>query len=252
MILGGGLPGLHGQSPNPGPAGPPVQVEIDFTVYGVGSETGRGLHFLAAEGQWRPLLFQSSDRSPRYHYKGPNPIRFGIDTGRIDTHGLPIWETRAEALCPTTKGRYLFFFWPSRSATSAGAETSVGLNLVVIDDSTRGLPVNHLLFFNATGAELMGVLGKKEIRLPNGLTGPLPVADSFGEDLFIGLVVRYADSFKKVLQNNWRFYPGNRTIMVLIPPRNPNSFRIGAIRLTDYVEENPETDLTRESSDATP
>jgi hypothetical protein len=128
----------------------------------------------------------------------------------------------------------IFFKLNSKKDDEIGPE----FNLTAIDDSPRGLPIDHIAFVNLTQANFACRFIKDDMLLRPGLTGPISVADALEEDLFIGLAVMTENSQRVVLKNNWEFHPGNRHLILLLPPKKKGSFRIRAYRITEFVGEN--------------
>jgi hypothetical protein len=105
-----------------------------------------------------------------------------------------------------------------------------------MEDGEAGFPNESLVFFNTTNVTFHGVLGRQTMTVPPGISGPFDLTQYFDSPVPIGLVVRDGDESHDVLLNRMRFYPGRRTVALLLLPKDPNSKRIRLRRLTELVQ----------------
>lgn len=223
---------------------PPVN--IDFRVFPLGEANWDGIYYFAEEGEPVEVRFNSFNRSLRsYSYEGPPWLVF-YRKGPV-VEGEQTWNPVAAV---EIKGRYdepLIFFTrssvidpndppPANAGVTGPARPE--FNLAIYDDSPRAFPSDHVVFLNVTGAPLLGIFGDRKMFFNRGLEGPMDL-DSLGmEDIKVGLVVKREDDVKVVMNNRWSFQPGNRHIIILMPPRSANSYKIRAYRITEFVGEN--------------
>lgn len=230
---------------------------IRFRLYAVNSRGFEGLHYLEKPQSTEPteLRFRAYNRSAWFSYEGSSPlVIFRLVPA---TDGSLVRQPVASVSLPQTRGDFLFFFVentanieqtadappPPPAPPQAPGSTPPPLpppnlplyDILPMDDSLRAFPMDSVAFLNFTGARLLGIFGEKEITLETGLSPIFSLREIESKDLFVGLVVRYADSYKKVLQNRWNFFPNNRTVVLLLPPERPGSFRIQAYRIGEFI-----------------
>ncbi len=201
---------------------------IAFSVFGAGEAWREELFWKDANQKPRRLEFRRFTRSPEYVHPGPYPVVFY----RKKTAA---YRPAARAVIPPDGEKFLFIFYPREAGNEAAPEETEDFRVFVLDDSLRAAPANTVVFFNATGSPLDGVLGDEKIHLPEGLAGPFPLPGKPGNGVFTGFAARREGVYKKVLENRWLFHPRNRHMVLLMPPENPGGERIQACRLAEYV-----------------
>ena len=208
-------------------------VRVKFRTLPILSADWEGIFYQPApEEEMVEIHFRSLSRSfLTYDYYGPKTLRFYREDG-LDEEGEMRYRTIGQV--NAIYKEMLIFFKPYPKQ----AETDSEFKLLPIDDSPNGLPINHISFINLTRASFACRFVEDKMVLPPGLTGPISVQDALGEDLFIGLAVSNAQTQRVVLKNRWEFQPGNRHIILLLPPKKAGSFRIRAYRITEFVGEN--------------
>lgn len=208
-------------------------VRVKFRTLPILSADWEGIFYQPApEEEMVEIHFRSLSRSfLTYDYYGPRTLRFYREDG-LDEEGEMRYRT--VGLVNAAYKDLLIFFKPN----SRQAETDPEFKLLPLDDSPNGLPINHISFINLTRASFACRFVEDNMVLPPGLTGPISIQDALGEDLFIGLAVSNAQTQRVVLKNRWEFQPGNRHLILLLPPKKAGSFRIRAYRITEFVGEN--------------
>jgi hypothetical protein len=78
----------------------------------------------------------------------------------------------------------------------------------------------------------------QNIEIQPGENEPISVRSRLKEDIFIGLAITNENTHRVVLKSRWQFNPGNRHHILLLPPSREGSFRIRALRITEYVGDN--------------
>lgn len=207
-------------------------IRLSFSTYATDSRTIDGLFYYATPGALLPVGFRAYDRSFAHDYFGPNPIIFYRQ--ELSAEGVLVPKPVAQVRIPAGANPALLFFREVRPSGDAASERE--FSILAMNDSRQSFPLDHVIFYNATSARLLGRFGDDEIVLEPGLSAPLPVREYQDSEVFIGLVVQYEGSLRKVLQNRWRFSRDNRDLIVLLPPERPNSFRLKALRINEYVE----------------
>ena len=214
---------LHAQ--RPGEAPPERNLKVRFYAYGSGSFAG--IHFAPKPGDSEELILYPGSATETFDYRGPPTLQLFRETVRPGMPPLrsPIGEV------PIADGLREVFVLVVKLA---GSEDTY--RLFACDDSLGGLPENHLAFLNLTGANLEGLVGETPVELSAGLSEPFSVEPYFGQRaVLVGLTVRYEDTHRIVLENRTRFYPGRRTLVVLLPPEKEGSFDVVAFKIQDIV-----------------
>ncbi|MDX2109099.1 MAG: hypothetical protein SFY80_02545 [Verrucomicrobiota bacterium] len=206
---------------------------VAFTVYSLTQDTSTALYYrpnssLPATAQ---VSFRKFARSRSYTYSGAPEFTLYSKVMRTNSAGTEEAQYIAVAHCtlPMTATRVLFILAPAADGSIAP------LTITAIYDSITAFPRNTLCFYNATGSPLAGNLGSTPLSLNAGASAPISMIDTSGQETPIVLTLKHGDRVITVLHNNWRFYPNNRTLIILLPPKGPDSYRIQAFRLSEYL-----------------
>jgi len=216
---------------------PPPNTSISLSIYCRGSADWEGLFYFADPATPVELELYRGGRSDVYNYSGPRELalfrQYTSDDGEV------AYRAVTSATIPETNERQLLaFLTPLRDGAKQGDRE---FNLALMPDIEEVVPIDHLVFFNGSGARLLGILGDQQIDLNPGLSKPISTKEfQSGKDIRMGLTVRYQDTFKIVLENYVRFFPNRRNLVVLLPPEEPNSFKIVAFRLDKHVTPSPQ------------
>ena len=154
-------------------------------------------------------------------------MRFYRENG-LDDEG--VMQYRVVGQVDVIAGDMLIFF--------AEARKSGGIfefSLLALDDSPRGLPMNHVAFLNFTPVPLSCRFMDRDMILTPGENKPISVEKRLNEDIFIGLAVTNNNSHRVVLKSRRQFHEGNRHHILLLPPSREGSFRMRAFRITEFV-----------------
>lgn len=225
ILLAVGLWGALGLTAQTG--NPPV-AEFTFTVFKDSTEPIAGVFFQRAGGREQELTFRRSQRSFAFEYQGAPEMVFYRRAK--DAEGNDIKVPVAMATVPIEWKQVMMFFFPNPRAEEGGPEFFV----YPMNDSVEALPVDHLIFFNATGAPLLGVFGTQEIQLGMGAAGPFDLRPFLDATVPIGLVVKDGETFRKVYVSRLSFSQGSRVILLLMPPRREGSYRIMVRGIYDF------------------
>jgi len=203
-------------------------VSIRFSVYSIGGAETAEVYYQPRPGIYEPVTFWPQERSPQHRYRGTLPIQFFAQ--EVTEEGEINYEPIAEATLKSRHRQWLFFFVPNPGSESKRKRFSVA----VMGDSASAFPLNTVTFFNATGAELRGTIGKKGLELQEGVSAPIALNLDESQSLFVGLAVSQKQGYQPVLQNHWTFYPDYREVVILLPPKPSDAFRIQAYRLSEH------------------
>jgi len=214
-----------GQAPN--------EVSVTFTVFKDTTDPIEGVFFVGEGGRAAEVTFRRGQRSFSFRHRGGPVIHFFRKS--VDASGNEVRvPVGAATLSPQWREALLFFF-PNPQWPTTGPEFFVQ----AMNDSRSAIPTDHLVFFNATGATLLGVFGQQEIELGVGATGPFDLGPFLDSSVPIGLVVKDGESFREVYVSRLTFSPGSRTILLLMPPRREGSYRIMVRGIYDFSSEPP-------------
>lgn len=198
---------------------------IEFTVFGEIGRNWDGLYYSPDGRRYEEVSFARYSRSALHTYRGEGPFR--VYRRSLDNDGEWLYTPVAQTPLPAGASPLLLFFF------SQPGEANDAFRILVMDDSEVALPVDHVVFFNATGVQLLGRFGDEELTLNPGQSRPLSLQARFREEVPVGFVVRRGDTFQRVLVNRLQFSEGLRTVILLLPPRRADSFRIQALRIVD-------------------
>ncbi|MCC5807774.1 MAG: hypothetical protein JJU00_15725 [Opitutales bacterium] len=206
---------------------------VTFTVFGETGYDWSGL-YVSPDGE-------SFEELPFVRYTRSAPLRLTVPGDRIRVYrrdladdGTLVYPVAGEAALGDGVDEVLLFFFAERGRTPR--EGRGRFRVVAMDDSSVALPRDHLVFFNATGVQLFGALDTRELTLNPGQSRAFDLRGLFGREVPVGFVVRSGETFERVLVNRMRFSPDRRTVILLLPPRREESYRIQAVRLSEAAD----------------
>ena len=204
-------------------------VKAEFRVFPVLNIEKTGIFYRPApDAAMIELVFRNRARSiDTYQYKGEQAIRFYREDG-LDDEGL--MQYRLVGQVEVAASEMLIFFAEARKSGK-----NFEFTLLALDDSPKGLPINHVTFLNFTPIPLNCRFMDRDMVLAPGENKPISVEKRLNEDIFIGLAVTNNDSHRVVLKSRWQFHRGNRHHILLLPPSREGSFRMRSYRITEFV-----------------
>ena len=206
----------------------------DFRVLPVLSANWTGIFYQPKPNEnMVEIEFRSLARSfDTYQYVGPNPLRFYRENG-LNGENEMTYKLAGQVNLESPEMLILFM----KKANQMN-QISKEFSLVAMNDSPRGLPLNHISFVNFMSVPFGCRFIDKNVILQPGVSQPISLQANLGEDLFVALVLENNNSHRVVLRNNWEFRNGNRHLVLLLPPKKAGSYRIRAYRITEFVGEN--------------
>jgi hypothetical protein len=209
-----------------------VATQAEFKVFPVLNVDTSGIFYQPApEEPMVELLFRSRARSmDSYAYRGPPQLQFYREDG-LDAEG--VMQYREVGRVTISAREPLIFFTPNPRADDGGPE----FTLLAVDDGPSGLPIDHVRFLNFTQIPFGCRFLDRDMMIQPGANDAISVEERLTEDLFIGLAIMNETSHRVVLKSRWQFNPGNRHYILLMPPPRAGSFRIRALRVTEFVGE---------------
>lgn len=219
-----------------------------FSVYSIGRPHEQDLWYEASKGKYRMIQFRHLNRSRNYDYRGPSTLVF--HTKSSDDKGNSVYTPFTKCTLPEKGQQFLLLF----THPTVGSPGNDPMQILVSDDSPEGMPFDSIRFLNATPWRLEGTFAGNGIELGPGLSKCFPVDPNPDISVPIGLGTRINGQIEPMLMNHWTFYPGNRVLMLLLPPERKDSKRLRAISLIQHKQEipPPETDETEPSMRSDP
>ena len=204
-------------------------IKAEFRVFPVLNIEKTGIFYRPApDAAMIELVFRPRARSiSNYEYYGHPVIRFYREGG-LDKEGVMQYRTVGQV--DVIAGEMLIFF-----ADAGKGGKSFEFSLLALDDSPKGLPMDHVTFLNFTPIPLSCRFMDRDMVLTPGENKPISVQKRLNEDIFIGLAVTNENSHRVVLKSRWQFHKGNRHYILLLPPSRQGSFRMRSLRITEYV-----------------
>lgn len=203
-------------------------ISLSFQVFVRGRADYSGLYYFERPGQPKRIEVNYGQKSALYQYRGlPEFTIFRIEPGSGEE---PDTYRPVGTIDLSDKGpEVLVFLTPSRRSGDNSA-----FSVAAISSIRQSIPPGNVAFFNGTKARMQGVLASRRLVIPPGLSDPIPTSGiDTGEHQLLGLTVRAEGTLKVVLEANVRFVPNRRTLYVLMPPTDPDSFQINAFRMIE-------------------
>jgi hypothetical protein len=171
------------------------------------------------------------------------PVEGGLDYGifrQIGVRdGVPQYQAAARVTLDPELSETMILLLPNPAFGTGGEELE--FLAFAVDDSPAVKPMDHVVFWNLTGATLDGVVGTEPVTVRDGLSSAISVKEYFGEkSSLVGLTVRYEGKDHIVLESRIRFYPDRHMTIVLLPPKDPGSLSIEAFRIMKTDRSPPE------------
>jgi hypothetical protein len=211
-----------------------AKISVELFVFSIDRNPIDGLYYTAPNGEKTLLQFASRRRSGPYPYEGPREINFYNRSNDADT-GKTQYTPVASATIDQARGEVLVFFL-SNNANGNNGQNS--LRTLVMDDRPSSFPNGHLRVLNASGASLEGLVGSERVSLGFEVSDPSPLSriqQGRQNWVEIAFVIRFPDAYELVYANQITFSATNRSIIVLRPPRRPNSIQINTYLIEDSI-----------------
>ncbi|MBK1858968.1 hypothetical protein JIN80_11940 [Cerasicoccus arenae] len=172
------------------------------------------------------LSLNPRERSQYYHYQGPNPmpIFHKVKDKEEKTQLIQAYQISF----PDVRGEWLVLLEKTTQAPPPYRS-----HTFLYDESA--FPEGSVLFFNTTAASFSGILGENELKIEPGSNQPIDISAYYQGEAPLGLIVKDGDQIHKVLYSKLSFSPDRRTLMILRPPKRPDSYRIQAQRINEYL-----------------
>lgn len=205
--------------------------DLKLSTYARGSASYSGLFFEAEPEQFRPLRVLRGSRAAPVSYRGPSDFSIFRRVATEDPEKPWRYYPVASTVIQDGQNEYMLLITPRRTNDN-GNRSETEFNIAVLPQMHHAVENQHVVFYNGTSVQLLGILGEERITLDPGLSRAYPITDfPQNEGVLVGLTVRYEDSLRPVFHNHLNFSNQSRYIIVLLPPEKQNSFELVAFRL---------------------
>lgn len=199
---------------------PPIKIQ--FKVYA--DTRVQGLHYASQTNQETtslsattnthsyPVTFNSG-LSESYAYEGAQTIFFFYEEPVPVSDEFPDGIQRhlsASAEIPEGWTDVLLLFFPAESIS----KNMNRYHIYPLDNSESALPLGHLMFFNASGKEMQGVVGSRKIKLNHGPS----TAFHLKQKTKIGLAAQTPKGYVQSYMDEIRVDDNQRARLILLPP----------------------------------
>lgn len=213
-------------------------VEFEFKVFGVGNDSYGGL-FYFSEGDYTPLNFHRTHRSVKtYKYKGKPEFLVYIENPdyQVSLPKSQRYKPIAQVRISSESKRLLIVFSANRNNRSVVDEERK-FTLFPLNDDRGYFSRNTIIILNTTGADLFGRVAQTNIMLPVGASKPIPYNSSgrAKSETKIALALETEQGARLVMSNDVRLSANRRILLILEPPRRPDSFRIAVRKLSESI-----------------
>lgn len=222
----------------------PTTIDFKFRVFGVGSDSFKGLYYFDGD-DYRELKFHKSSRSvDTYTYNGL--MDFGLfikNPSYVATNPSSKPYTQiANKKLPENISESLIII-QAHPNTDSSAQIERKFELYFIDDTKSHFTRNSILIVNATGRDLIGRVGKTDSTFPRGIAPPISYPDKArSKTTRLAFALETKQGPRLVMSYDIQLSNNRRTVLVLLPPRDPKSMRISMRKLSQsiYDEELPQ------------
>lgn len=213
-------------------------LEFEFKVFGVGSDSYEGLFYFNGE-EYLPLDFHRTHRSVEtYEYKGQTEFLVFVENPDYQESepNSPKYKPISKVPIASESKRLLIVFSANRNNRSV-ADTERKFRLFPLNDDRRYFSRNTIIILNTTGANLFGRVAETNIKLPLGASPPISYQDNNNtkSDTRIALALETKEGVRLVMSNDVRLSSNRRILLILEPPRRPDSFRITVRKLSESI-----------------
>ncbi|WPJ94072.1 hypothetical protein SH580_11565 [Coraliomargarita algicola] len=220
----------------------PTTIEFEFRVFGVGSDSFKGLYYFDGDTH-RELKFHKSSRSiDTYSYKGIlNFALFIRNPSYVPTNPNSEPYTQiAQAKIPTNIRESLLII-QAHPNNNLADQTDRKFELYFINDADSHFTRNSILIVNATGRDLIGRVGTTDSAFPRGISSPISYPDKEkSKTTRLAFALETEQGPRLVMSYDIQLSNNRRTVLVLLPPRDPKSTRISMRKLSQSIHEEEE------------
>ena len=196
------------QTPRPG------ELQLHFTVFS--SKPITDLSFVPRlNAPPVKLVFYPTARSPRYEFRGVNPLKI------VDGSGATVGEATVP---PEIKNALLLL-----STIEPAPATGLKYRVAVLDDGALQHAAGGLAVINFSGLELSGKIDGKDATLKDGLNPTLAVGRTAKIALHTTLKGRTYQSYTE----NLTLKKNERALLILFPPFYKGSLEVQSRMLVD-------------------
>ena len=215
----------------------PPATSMNFRVFGVGNDAYEGLYYFNGR-LYLPLTFHKVSRSVEtYQYAGI--LDFGVfvknsDYVASDPTSLPYIQIATTTLSPQTDTGLLVF--NAHPDNKNADDVNRRFQIFLIDDSENYFARNSIIIVNATGANLFGRVGDEDLMLPSGASEPVSYPNSkSGKTTKMTFALQTEEGICLVMSNDIHISNNRRIVLILLPPKKPNSMRITTRKLSQSI-----------------
>jgi|GEM_PF-1828881 len=217
----------------------PTTIDLDFRVFGVGNDNFEGLYYFDGQA-YKALDFHKVSRSTAtYAYKGV--LNFGLyikNSEYIPTNQNSKQYSRVASENVPININIGLWVIHANPQNNSPTQTKRKFELYFINDEKSHFVRNSILIVNATGRELMGRVGTTNISLPSGISKPISYPENpRGKITRLAFALQTEQGARLVMSNDIQLSNNRRIVIVLMPPSDPNSMRIGMRKLSQSIYE---------------
>jgi len=226
----------------------PETITTEFKIFGIGKDGYQDL-FYNSGTEFHELTFHRTHRSPTtYTYEGPRQFSIFVRNSDFNPEDplSPAFIAVASHKLKEIGGRRLLIL-SAGHGNREKADANRSFRIFELNDSPDHFERNSIIVLNATGARLFGMVSEQRITLPTGFSEPIPYEGSVGSAgaTRIAFALETKAGPKLVMSNDLKLPNNRRILLILQPPRRPNSLRIDVRMLSESifsVEEDGETE----------
>ncbi len=217
---------------------------MNFRVFGVGNDAYADLYYFDGKS-YRPLTFHKVSRSVEtYPYKGILDFSVFVKNPNYDTtdpSSIAYLKVASTKLTPQIDTGLLIF--NAHPENKDSEDPNRRFQIFIIDDSEDYFTRNSIILVNATGANLFGKVGAENLVLPAGVSNPVSYPDSAsGKTTKLAFALQTEQGIRLVMSNDIHLSNNRRVVMILLPPKKPNSMRIMTRKLSQSIYANEEAE----------
>ena len=215
-----------------------TDVTLDFRIFGTGPDDFKGLFFFNGK-TYEELSFNRTSRSTTtYHYQGKPILDLYLQNPNFTAEqlGEPQYIQAGSTNIPDNVSTSIVIIAAELQNRNV-ARAQRRYQAFVMNDAKETFGVNAVCILNTTRVQLYGKVGEHTLSLASGESQQFDYTRYSGTEK--GIPILFAFKTKNgprlVMSNNIRLAKNRRVILILQPPRHPNSTRIETRTLSEAI-----------------
>lgn len=219
-------------------------IALRFRVFRIGKGDWNDIRVTLKEDVSQPVVFRKNRRSGPIDYRGARSLVFFRQRPQLPKVGGLSQASHhvLSRVSITLKIRDALIFF-------VAAPNEARWLVYPTDDSLECFPAGSLRIGNFSGFDLIGKIGDKTARFPQGISPAYPHQRNGDTGIPVMFVLYTAEGPKSVFQKKLQYTARQRVLLLFEPPRHPDSSRLVVKRVVQLIPATPEEPFVSKNQD---